>query len=82
MLTKVAKPFFQAPVVKKYPAKLSLTSFTFFFGLVQFLIIEAFLETHMERWKIISTEELLTILYAVILFTSSMKYSSDVDNLN
>ncbi|QHO05762.1 WAT1-related protein [Arachis hypogaea] len=56
-----------APVVKKYPAKLSLTSFTFFFGLVQFLIIEAFLETHMERWKIISTEELLTILYAGIV---------------
>ncbi|QHO03506.1 WAT1-related protein [Arachis hypogaea] len=55
---------FQAPVVKKYPAKLSLTSFTFFFGLVQFLIIAAFLETDMERWKIISKEELLTILYA------------------
>ncbi|XLT54071.1 hypothetical protein HN873_046675, partial [Arachis hypogaea] len=59
--------FSGAPVVKKYPAKLSLTSFTFFFGLVQFLIIEAFLETHMERWKIISTEELLTILYAGIV---------------
>ncbi|XLU96373.1 hypothetical protein S245_010725, partial [Arachis hypogaea] len=40
----------------------------------EFLIIAAFLETDMERWKIISTEELLTILYAVILFTSSMKY--------
>ncbi|XLR16905.1 hypothetical protein S83_044843 [Arachis hypogaea] len=58
---------FQAPVVKKYPAKLSLTSFTFFFGLVQFLIIAAFLETDMERWKIISKEELLTILYAGIV---------------
>ncbi|MED6175830.1 hypothetical protein PIB30_082017 [Stylosanthes scabra] len=58
---------FQAPVVKKYPAKLSLTSFTFFFGLIQFLIIAAFLETDMERWKIISTQELLTILYAGIV---------------
>ncbi|RYR17727.1 hypothetical protein Ahy_B03g062419 [Arachis hypogaea] len=68
---------FQAPVVKKYPAKLSLTSFTFFFGLVQFLIIAAFLETDMERWKIISKEELLTILYAVILFTSSRNISRE-----
>ena len=60
----------QAPVVKKYPAKLTLTSFTCFFGLIQFLIIAAFVETDIERWKIQSTEELFTILYAVILMTS------------
>ncbi|XP_054783124.1 WAT1-related protein At3g18200 [Prosopis cineraria] len=58
---------FQAPVVKKYPAKLTLTSFTCFFGLIQFLIIAAFVETDMEHWKIQSTEELFTILYAGVV---------------
>ncbi|MED6208170.1 hypothetical protein PIB30_042623 [Stylosanthes scabra] len=49
---------FQAPVVKKYPkkypAKLSLTAFTCFFGLIQFLIIAAFVETDLQNWKIVS----------------------------
>ncbi|XP_028805382.1 WAT1-related protein At3g18200 [Neltuma alba] len=58
---------FQAPVVKKYPAKLTLTSFTCFFGLIQFLIIAAFVETDTEHWKIQSTEELFTILYAGVV---------------
>ncbi|KAE9588241.1 putative EamA domain-containing protein [Lupinus albus] len=58
---------FQAPVVKKYPAKLTLTSFTCFFGLIQFLIIAAFVETDLEHWKIQSMEELFTILYAGIV---------------
>lgn len=59
----------QAPVVKKYPAKLTLTSFTCFFGLIQFLVIAAFVETDFEHWKIQSGEEIFTILYAVILST-------------
>ncbi|GLJ31656.1 hypothetical protein SUGI_0636030 [Cryptomeria japonica] len=54
----------QAPVLKKYPARLSVTSFTCFFGVIQFLIIAAFLETDLERWKIHSGGELFTILYA------------------
>ncbi|EXC25201.1 Auxin-induced protein 5NG4 [Morus notabilis] len=58
---------FQAPVLKKYPAKLSLTSFTCFFGLIQFLVIAAFVETDFERWKIVSGEEVFTILYAGII---------------
>ncbi|AES76571.1 putative EamA domain-containing protein [Medicago truncatula] len=58
---------FQAPVVKKYPAKLTLTSFTCFFGLIQFLIIAAFTENDFEKWKIQSSEELFTILYAGIV---------------
>ncbi|KAL3512209.1 hypothetical protein ACH5RR_024926 [Cinchona calisaya] len=57
----------QAPVVKKYPAKLSLTSFTCFFGLVQFLIIAAFAERDPNHWQIQSGEELFTILYAGIV---------------
>lgn len=55
----------QAPVVKRYPAKLTLTSFTCFFGLIQFLVIAAFVETDLEHWKIQSGEEIFTILYAV-----------------
>ncbi|KAI5660239.1 hypothetical protein M9H77_29032 [Catharanthus roseus] len=57
----------QAPVVKKYPAKLSLTSFTCFFGLIQFLIIAAFAERDLKNWKIQSGEEVFTILYAGIV---------------
>lgn len=64
----------QDPVVKKYPAKLTMTSFTCFFGLIQFLIIAAFTENDFEKWKIQSIEELSTILYAVIILTLILKY--------
>ncbi|KAI3858734.1 hypothetical protein MKX03_033687 [Papaver bracteatum] len=57
----------QAPVLKKYPAKLTVTSFTCFFGLLQFLVIAAFAETDIEKWKFQSTGELLTILYAGVV---------------
>ncbi|CAI0400625.1 unnamed protein product [Linum tenue] len=59
---------FQAPVLKKYPAKLTMTSFTCFFGLIQFLVIASFLETDLNNWKLQSLEELFTILYAVSRF--------------
>lgn len=58
----------QAPVLKKYPAKLKLTSFTYFFRLLQFLLIAGLVETDFEHWKIQSGEELFTILYAVFPF--------------
>ncbi|XWS60982.1 hypothetical protein CRYUN_Cryun07bG0086000 [Craigia yunnanensis] len=58
---------FQAPILKKYPAKLTLTSFTCFFGLIQFLVIAAFVETDFNHWKIQSIEELFTILYAGVV---------------
>ncbi|KAF7819930.1 WAT1-related protein [Senna tora] len=67
---------FQAPVVKKYPAKLTLTSFTCFFGLIQFLIIAAFAETDLEHWKIKSAEELFTILYAHLVLSSLSKHGA------
>ncbi|XP_027167978.1 WAT1-related protein At3g18200 [Coffea eugenioides] len=57
----------QAPIVKKYPAKLSLISFTCFFGLIQFLIIAAFAERDPNHWQIQSGEEIFTILYAGIV---------------
>lgn len=83
--------FLQAPVLKKYPAKLTLTSFTCFFGLIQFLVIAAFVETDLNHWKIQSLEELFTILYAVItcgfsvlhIFTSWCFFiEDDVDHVN
>ncbi|XP_004236428.1 WAT1-related protein At3g18200 [Solanum lycopersicum] len=57
----------QAPMLKKYPAKLSLTSFTCFFGLIQFLAIAAFTERDPTHWKIQSGEEIYLILYAGII---------------
>ncbi|KAM7496538.1 hypothetical protein LguiA_020952 [Lonicera macranthoides] len=49
-----------APVWKKYPAKLSLTSFTCFFGLLQFSVIVAFAEREPKHWQIQSGEEIFT----------------------
>ncbi|KAJ6820839.1 auxin-induced protein 5NG4-like [Iris pallida] len=54
----------QVPVLKQYPARLSLTTFTCFFGLIQFLAIAAFVETDMDKWKVHSGGELFSILYA------------------
>jgi hypothetical protein len=60
----------QAPVLKKYPARLSVTSYTCFFGVIQFLVIAAFMERDAEAWKFHSGSELFTILYAVSIYGS------------
>ncbi|CAA7390688.1 unnamed protein product [Spirodela intermedia] len=54
----------QAPVLKKYPARLSVTSYTCFFGVIQFLIIAAFVERDLASWTFHSGGEVFTILYA------------------
>ncbi|ERM98048.1 hypothetical protein AMTRI_Chr07g26970 [Amborella trichopoda] len=54
----------QAPVLKKYPARLSVTSYTCFFGVLQFMVIAAFMERDFDAWTIHSGGELFTILYA------------------
>ncbi|PKU82902.1 protein WALLS ARE THIN 1 [Dendrobium catenatum] len=54
----------QAPVLKKYPARLSVTSYTCFFGVIQFLIIAAFVERKAQAWAFHSGTEVFTILYA------------------
>ncbi|XP_010506531.1 PREDICTED: WAT1-related protein At3g18200-like [Camelina sativa] len=64
----------QAPVLKQYPAKLTLTSFTCFFGLIQFLVIALFVETDLNNWIIASWEELFTILYAGIIASGLVVY--------
>jgi drug/metabolite transporter (DMT)-like permease len=55
----------QAPVLKRYPARLSVTSYTCFFGLLQFLAVAAVFERDAAAWALGSGSELLTILYAV-----------------
>ncbi|KAJ6306400.1 hypothetical protein OIU76_001392 [Salix suchowensis] len=57
----------QAPVLKKYPARLSVTSYTCFFGLIQFMIIAAFMERDPQAWIFHSGGELFTILYAGVV---------------
>uniref|UniRef100_A0A0E0JZB4 WAT1-related protein n=1 Tax=Oryza punctata TaxID=4537 RepID=A0A0E0JZB4_ORYPU len=54
----------QTPVLKKYPARLSMLALTLTFGLVQFLAIAAFWENDIGKWRLHSGEELFTILYA------------------
>ncbi|KQK02427.1 WAT1-related protein At3g18200 [Brachypodium distachyon] len=54
----------QVPVLKRYPARLSLITMTCVFGLLQFLVIAAFTEEDLSRWKVSSGGELFTILYA------------------
>ncbi|KAL0391935.1 UNVERIFIED_CONTAM: protein WALLS ARE THIN 1 [Sesamum radiatum] len=55
----------QAPVLKKYPARLSFTSYQCFFGVIQFLGIAAFLERDLQAWLVHSGAELFSVFYAV-----------------
>ncbi|XP_010533584.1 PREDICTED: protein WALLS ARE THIN 1-like [Tarenaya hassleriana] len=57
----------QAPVLKTYPARLSVTSYTCFFGIIQFLIIAAFAERDLTAWAFHSGWELFTIFYAGVV---------------
>uniref|UniRef100_A0A0D9XBU4 WAT1-related protein n=1 Tax=Leersia perrieri TaxID=77586 RepID=A0A0D9XBU4_9ORYZ len=52
------------PVLKIYPARLSMLALTLTFGLVQLLAIAAFWENDIRKWRLHSGEELFTILYA------------------
>nr|GMC52246.1 protein WALLS ARE THIN 1 [Ipomoea batatas] len=54
----------QAPVLKKYPARLSVTSYQCFFGVIQFLIIAAFCERDPQAWLVHSGAELFSVFYA------------------
>lgn len=70
-----ANPLFeivQSPELKKYPAKLSLISFTYFFSLLQFLVIAAFYERNPKNWQVTSAEEMFTILYIGITFKTKL----------
>ncbi|KAL5557950.1 hypothetical protein UlMin_034161 [Ulmus minor] len=57
----------QAPVLKKYPARLSVTSYTCFFGIIQFVIIAAIAERDAQAWIFHSGGEVFSILYAGVV---------------
>lgn len=57
----------QAPVLKKFPARLTFTSYQCFFGVIQFLIIALFVERNADAWLIHSGGELFSVFYAGIV---------------
>ncbi|KAI4316869.1 hypothetical protein L6164_024808 [Bauhinia variegata] len=57
----------QAPILKKYPARLSVTSYTCFFGILQFLVIALIAERDAQAWIFHSGGEVFTILYAGVV---------------
>ncbi|XP_020218501.1 protein WALLS ARE THIN 1 [Cajanus cajan] len=57
----------QTPVLKKYPARLSVTSYTCFFGLIQFLVIALIVERDAQAWIFHSGGEVFTIFYAGVV---------------
>ncbi|GAA0178054.1 hypothetical protein LIER_29783 [Lithospermum erythrorhizon] len=57
----------QAPILKKYPARLSVTSYQCVFGIIQFLVIAGFIERNMDAWLIHDGAELFTVFYAGVV---------------
>ncbi|KAG6406451.1 hypothetical protein SASPL_134053 [Salvia splendens] len=57
----------QAPVLKRYPARLSFTSYQCFFGILQFLVIAAFFERNGEAWLIRTGSEVFSVFYAGVV---------------
>ncbi|CAH9141669.1 unnamed protein product [Cuscuta epithymum] len=57
----------QAPVLKKYPARLSVTFYQCFFGVIQFLIIAGFCERDPQAWLVHSGAELFSVFYAGVV---------------
>ena len=55
----------QAPVFQKYPARLSVTSYSCFFSTLQFLVIAASYERDLQAWLVHSDGELFSIFYMV-----------------
>ncbi|MBA0779541.1 hypothetical protein Gotri_003788 [Gossypium trilobum] len=55
----------QAPVLKKYPARLSFVSYACFFAVLQFGAIAATIERDPRSWQVHSGSEVFTIFYAV-----------------
>ncbi|KAF5753013.1 hypothetical protein HS088_TW01G00931 [Tripterygium wilfordii] len=54
----------QAFILKRYPARFSVYSFTCFFSVLQFLAIAAYIERDSQGWRVASGGELFSIFYA------------------
>ena len=55
----------QACILEIYPAPLSVSAFTCFFGMMQFLIIGVSFEKDYKAWQLNSIAEICSILYSV-----------------
>ncbi|KAG4988130.1 hypothetical protein JHK82_030475 [Glycine max] len=58
----------QAPLLKKYPANLSVTAYSFFFGVVLTLIVSLFMVNESTNW-ILKQSEILAVVYALTMLT-------------
>ncbi|XP_075655861.1 protein WALLS ARE THIN 1-like [Castanea sativa] len=57
----------QAPLLKKYLARLSVTSYSCFFSTLQFLVIAASFERDLQAWQVHSDGELFSIFYTGVV---------------
>ena len=55
----------QAPLLKKYPARLSVASYTCFFSIIQFFVIATSVERDSQAWQVRSGGELFIVFYSV-----------------
>ncbi|KAK7367148.1 hypothetical protein VNO80_09157 [Phaseolus coccineus] len=53
----------QAPVLKKYPANISVTAFSYFFGTLLMVVVSLFMNNESTDWSLTSSE-ILAVLYA------------------
>ncbi|KAG4179282.1 hypothetical protein ERO13_A10G097200v2 [Gossypium hirsutum] len=67
----------QAPVLKKYPARLSFVSYACFFAVLQFGAIAATIERDPRSWQVHSGSEVFTIIYAGLV-ASAMVFAIQI----
>ncbi|KAH6558389.1 hypothetical protein KP509_1Z067000 [Ceratopteris richardii] len=53
-----------SPVIKQYPARLSVTVITSFFGTLQLLVLALCIERNPSKWILTEAREVLSVLYA------------------
>lgn len=67
---------FQAPLLKRYPANLSVTAYSYFFGAILMVVTAFFMTNETTEWSLTQSE-----VFAVIYAVSSSLLISYVINL-